>query len=48
MRRTRDEADAYVEKVREGTRRYAQELLTQNEKLRVLLASLEEPFSASS
>jgi hypothetical protein len=41
MKKTRDEADVYVQKVREGTRRYAHELLSQNEKLRVLLASLE-------
>lgn len=41
MKKTRDEADVYVQKVREGTRRYAQELLSQNERLRVLLASLE-------
>ena len=40
---TKDGADrdAYVHKVREGTRQYIQELLTENEKLRLLAANLE-------
>jgi hypothetical protein len=35
------ERDGYVFKVREGTRQYIQELLTENEKLRMLAAQLE-------
>lgn len=36
-----DEANAYVRRIREDTTRYAQELLSENEKLRMLLACLE-------
>jgi GAF domain len=39
--KSQDGPDAYVRRVQEGTHRYAQELLEENERLRVLLATLE-------
>jgi hypothetical protein len=39
--REKDGHGAYVHKVREGTQRYAQDLISENERLRLLVASLE-------
>lgn len=41
MKKDREDRGAYVRKVRENTQRYVQELLGENEKLRVLAGSLE-------
>lgn len=39
--KNQDGPDAYVRRVQEGTQRYAHELLDENERLRVLVATLE-------
>ena len=41
MNKDAADRDTYVQRVREGTRQYIQELLTENEKLRLLVATIE-------
>jgi len=41
MKKLGQEPGAYVQRVREGTQRYTQDLLSDNERLRVLVATLE-------
>jgi hypothetical protein len=48
MKKDGNQHGAYVRRVREDTQRYAQDLLADNEKLRVLIASLEGEKSALS